>query len=105
MNSVSKGGKADTVRTYLLPVRAAHIARGMKATTLSDTTIDTALKRFKNHERLEGDPDHPVMTLCLMKKIKLGLARSKLSRCQENHLGGSSALNYTQPSRVRNTWH
>ena len=44
--------------------------RGLEAPTLSDNTINAALKGAKNKESLEEDDDRAVMTIALMKEIK-----------------------------------
>ena len=47
---LSKGLKADTVRTYLSAVKAAHTSRGLDAPALSDMAVVAAIKGQKNAE-------------------------------------------------------
>ena len=58
---LSKGLRADTVRTYLSAVRAAHTTRGLESPALSEMSISAALKGTKNKESLKDDERRAVV--------------------------------------------
>ena len=69
---LSKGLKADTVRTYLSAVKSAHTSRGLDAPALSDMAVGAAIRGRKNAESLEEE-SRSVATVMDMRTIKQNL--------------------------------
>ena len=74
---LSKGLRADTVRTYLSAVRAAHTTRGLDAPALSEMAVAAAIKGRKNAESLEEEC-RAVATVGDMEDIKRKLIKAAM---------------------------
>ena len=66
---LSKGLRADTVRTYLSAVRAAHTTRGLETPGLSEIAIGAALRGAKNWESLEDEDMREILHLAVRHKF------------------------------------